>query len=129
MHSKQLVAMHDKESSTLIWCTAFLSTTLQVAAFFRTELLAAAAAATAESQRQQQAGAAAVAAAEAQPVILLTNDNAQLALAKSHGLPAFKLAGGGAACVVWVWWERQTGGGREGAEVSAPLNAGAVWGL
>jgi hypothetical protein len=64
-----------------------------VALFFRKELLEAAAAATAELQQQQQEGAAAVAAAEAQPVILVTNDNAQLQLAKSHGLPAFKLAG------------------------------------
>jgi hypothetical protein len=89
---------------------------IEVALFFRTELLAAAAAAVAEATaagsrssssgdgasaaaapstptRQQQAAAAAAAAAEAQPVILITNDNAQLQLAKSHGLPAFKLAG------------------------------------
>lgn len=84
---------------------------IEVALFFRTELLAAAAAAVAASQnsssmdeggvtaepstptRDQQAAAAAV-AAEAQPVILVTNDNAQLQLAKAHGLPAFKLAGG-----------------------------------
>lgn len=66
---------------------------IEVALFFRKELLEAAAAATAELQQQQQEGAAAVAAAEAQPVILVTNDNAQLQLAKSHGLPAFKLAG------------------------------------
>ncbi|WIA36417.1 hypothetical protein OEZ86_007728 [Tetradesmus obliquus] len=84
---------------------------IEVALFFRTELLAAAAAAVAEATaaasgaseeaaaaaapctptRQQQAAAAA--AAEAQPVILVTNDNAQLQLAKAHGLPAFKLAG------------------------------------
>jgi hypothetical protein len=99
---------------------------IEVALFFRTELLAAAAAAVAEVSattaagssssggaaeaadaaaapstptRQQQAAAAAAAAAEAQPVILITNDNAQLQLAKSHGLPAFKLAG--AYIVLW----------------------------
>jgi hypothetical protein len=93
---------------------------IEVALFFRTELLAAAAAAVAEAttaagssssggggateaadaagpstptRQQQQVAAAAAAAAEAQPVILITNDNAQLQLAKSHGLPAFKLAG------------------------------------
>jgi hypothetical protein len=96
---------------------------IEVALFFRTELLAAAAAAVAEASattatggiscggdaadaaagpstptRQQQAAAAA-AAAEAQPVILITNDNAQLQLAKSHGLPAFKLAGKISCCV------------------------------
>lgn len=64
---------------------------IEVALFFRKELLEAAAAATAEVQQQQLEGAA---VAEAQPVILVTNDNAQLQLAKSHGLPAFKLAGG-----------------------------------
>jgi hypothetical protein len=88
---------------------------IEVALFFRTELLAAAAAAVAEAtaaagsgdgaaeeaaagpstptRQQQAAAAAAAAAAEAQPVILVTNDNAQLQLAKAHGLPAFKLAG------------------------------------
>jgi hypothetical protein len=83
---------------------------IEVALFFRTELLAAAAAAVAEATaaasgdaeeaaaagpstptRQHQAAAAAP--AEAQPVVLVTNDNAQLQLAKAHGLPAFKLAG------------------------------------
>lgn len=64
---------------------------IEVGLFFRTELLAAAAAALAE------AGVSAVVddqlGQEAQPVILVTNDHAQLQLAKSHGLPAFKLAG------------------------------------
>lgn len=87
---------------------------IEVALFFRRELLEAAAAAaqadsagggaeggeesysgSSASGSSNEAAAAAVAvAAEAQPVILITNDNAQLQLAKSHGLPAFKLAGG-----------------------------------
>lgn len=75
-------------------CALALRPTLTIPGH-RKELLEAAAAATAEAAAAQQEGAAAVAAAEAQPVILVTNDNAQLQLAKSHGLPAFKLAGDG----------------------------------
>lgn len=56
--------------------------------FFRKELLAAASTELAEAGvRHEQSGL------EAQPVILITNDNGQLQLAKAHGLPAFKLAG------------------------------------
>jgi hypothetical protein len=67
---------------------------IEVALFFRKELLgAAAAAAGGGSSDSSSSAAAAGASAAAQPVILVTNDNAQLQLAKSHGLPAFRLAG------------------------------------
>lgn len=67
-------------------------TIIEVALFFRSELLAAAATAAAGCSSDGSNGSAS-SAAEAQPVILVTNDNGQLQLAKAHGLPAFKLAG------------------------------------
>eukprot|EP00775_Hariotina_reticulata_P013818 gene13818-13939_t len=66
---------------------------IEVALFFRSELLAAAAAAAPGSSKEHSNGGASPSAEEAQPVILVTNDNGQLQLAKAHGLPAFRLAG------------------------------------
>ena len=80
---------------------------VEVALYFQHEIVSAAAAASPSPARKPSgegeegggeegveaaAAAAAAAAARGMPVALLTNDNGQLALAKSHGLPAFKLA-------------------------------------
>jgi hypothetical protein len=62
---------------------------IEVALFFRSEILAGGGISSSSSP----GGAAGEAAA--QPVILLTNDNGQLQLSKSHGLPAFRLSGEG----------------------------------
>jgi hypothetical protein len=63
---------------------------IEVALFFRRELLGAAVGGGGGGASGNGSG---VDAGDAQPVILLTNDNAQLTMAKSHGLPAFKLTG------------------------------------
>ncbi len=61
---------------------------VEVALFFKAELCAAAAAATSTVQ-----GGGAGAGRQLLPVVLLTNDNGQLQVAKAHGLPAVRITG------------------------------------
>jgi hypothetical protein len=64
---------------------------VEVALFFQREVLKAAAAAGAEGRESGTAAAASLTAASF-PVLLLSGDNAQVATARSHGLPAVRMA-------------------------------------
>lgn len=77
---------------------------VEVALYFMREIsnaMVAAAVAAADDDAAAEGGAPAAPpvapAHSAVPVILLSNDNGQIAAAKSHGLPAFRLLGGATA--------------------------------
>lgn len=69
---------------------------MEVALFFQKEIVRAAAAAAAPAAGgSPQPAAAGELVRSMLPVVLLSNDNGQIQLARSHGLPALRLAGAG----------------------------------
>jgi hypothetical protein len=70
---------------------------VEVALFFQKEIVRAAAAAAAApgAGGSPQPPAADELVRSMLPVVLLSNDNGQIQLARSHGLPALRLAGAG----------------------------------
>jgi hypothetical protein len=68
---------------------------VEVALFFQKEIVRAAAAAGPAAGGSPQPAAAGELVRSMLPVVLLSNDNGQIQLARSHGLPALRLAGAG----------------------------------